>query len=156
MNYTDFTRVVNEKEMGFDISRAFPVLMRKVYTWMALALVITGLTSYFVATTPALVQAIFSSSLTFFGLVIAELALVWYVSARLDRLSLSTATMLFILYSVLNGVTLSSIFLVYAMTSITQVFLITAGTFGAMSLVGYTTRADLSKLRGLLLMALVV
>lgn len=155
MNYNDFTRVVNEKEYGLDMSRAFPALMRKVYTWMTLALVITGITAYGVASSPGLVQAIFSSQLAFFGIIIAELALVWFVSARINSLSITTATLLFVIYSVLNGVTLSAIFLVYTLTSISQVFFISAGTFAAMSLVGYTTRMDLSKLGGLLFMALI-
>lgn len=155
MNYNDFTQVVNEKEYGLDISRAFPVLMRKVYTWMALALVITGITAYGVATSPSLLMAIFGSQLAFWGIIIAELAVVWYVSARIDRLSLGTATLLFVLYSLLNGVTLSAIFIVYTMSSISQVFFITAGTFAAMSLVGYTTRMDLTRLGGLLFMALI-
>ena len=79
----------------------------------------------------------------------------WYVSARIDRLSLSTATLLFILYSVLNGATLSIIFLAYTMTSIASVFFITAGTFAAMSLVGYFTKKDLSGLGRILFMALI-
>ena len=155
MDYQELNRVINEKERGLEMSLAFPVLMRKVYTWMALALAITGLTAYGVASSPGLMQAIFGSRMIFFGLIIAELALVWTVSGRLDKLSLSTATLLFVLYSVLNGVTMAAIFVVYTMTSIATTFFITAGTFGAMALVGYTTKTDLSKMGGILLMALI-
>lgn len=155
MEYNDFTRVINEKERGLDMSVAFPALMKKVYGWMALALVITGLTSYMVASTPGLVQAIYGNSFAFWILAIAELGIVFYVSGRIERLSLMSATLWFIVYSVLNGVLLSFIFLAYTMTSITSVFFITAGTFGAMALIGSTTRRDLTKVGGICMMALI-
>ena len=136
-------------------TQAMPALMRKVYTWMALALVITGICAYGVAASPSLVTLISSGRFTFFGLIIAELALVWYISARLNTLSLSTATMLFTLYAALNGVTLSVIFLVYNITIISQVFFITAGTFGVMAFYGYTTKKDLSVIGHILYMALI-
>ena len=132
-----------------------PALMRKVYTWMALALVITGVCAYGVAASPTLIMAIFSSKMTFYGLLIAELALVIFISARIDRLSLSTATLLFTVYAALNGVTLSAIFLLYDITTIGQVFFITAGTFGAMAFFGYTTKKDLSVIGHTLYMALI-
>ena len=94
-------------------TNTFSALMRKVYTWMALALTITGFTAYYVASSPAILQAIMTNKILFFGLLIGELALVWGVSAAINRLSLTTATLLFILYSVLNGVTMSFIFLAY-------------------------------------------
>lgn len=157
MNYSDFTRVVNEKERGLDMSVAFPSLMRKVYTWMALALVITGIVAYGVASSPAVLTALFGSGsiVPFLVICAAELGLVWYVSSRIMQLSLTTATLLFVIYSALNGLVLSTIFLVYTMSSITQVFFITAGTFAVMSFVGHTTKTDLSKLGGILLMALI-
>lgn len=136
-------------------SSTFSTLMRKVYTWMALALAITGFTAYYVASSPAIMQAIFSNRILFWGLLIGELALVWIVSASINRLSLTTATAMFILYSVLNGVTLSFIFLTYTMTSITTVFFITAGTFAAMSLYGFFTKTDLSKMGQIMIMALI-
>lgn len=136
-------------------SVAFPALMRKVYVWMTLALVISGITAYGVANSPGILTAIFTNRLLFWGLIIAEFALVWYVSARIMRLSLVSATMLFVLYSVLNGVTLSSIFVIYTMTSIASVFFITAGTFAAMSLVGYFTKTDLSPMGRVLFMLLI-
>lgn len=136
-------------------SVSFPVLMRKVYTWMALAMVITGITAYGVATSPAILEMIFGNRAVFFGLIIAELALVFGVSAMINRISLATATLMFIAYSVVNGATLSSIFLLYTMESIGQVFFITAGTFGAMALIGYTTKTDLTSMGKILMMGLI-
>jgi len=135
--------------------RSFPMLMRKVYTWMTLALVITAFTAYGVANSPAMLQLIFGNSLVMWGLIIAELALVFIVSGMINRLSLTTATLLFILYSVLNGATLSVIFLGYSTTVIGQTFLVTAATFGAMSVFGYFTKRDLSSIGRFLFMALI-
>lgn len=142
------------RNKDYAMSTAFPALMRKVFVWMTLALAITGLTAYGVATSPALLSLIFSSKVTFFGLIIAEFALVFAISGAINRLSLSTATLLFILYSVVNGATLSSIFFAFSIATIGKVFFITAGTFGAMALVGYTTKTDLTSMGKLLFMAL--
>lgn len=136
-------------------SEAFPVLMRKVYLWMTLALVITGMTAYYVATSEAILTAILTNKALFWGLFIAELGLVLGVSAAINRLSLLMATLMFILYSVINGATMSVIFLVYDLSSIATVFFITAGTFGAMAAIGYTTNKDLSSLGRILFMALI-
>ena len=137
------------------LSAAFPALMRKVYVWMTLALAITALTAYGVASTPALLTAIYTSKVLFWGLIIAELGLVFYVSARIQRLSLSTATLLFILYSIINGATLAFIFALYSTSIIVQTFVVTAGTFGAMAVYGYFTKKDLTSWGRLLLMALI-
>lgn len=153
MNEDRLYELIREKEQMAAV--AFPALMRKVYVWMTLALVLTGFTAYAVANSPGIMTAIYTNRMLMWGLLIGELALVWYVSARIDRLSLPTATMLFVLYSVLNGATLSIIFMAYTMTSIASVFFITAGTFAAMSLVGYFTRKDLSGLGRMLFMALI-
>jgi len=153
MELTDLERMINERE-GY-VSLAFPALMRKVYVWMALALAITGVTAYGVANSPNIMVAIFSNRLLFWGLIIAELALVFIVSGMINRLSLITATLLFTLYSVLNGVVLSSIFVVYSGTSIAKVFFITAGTFLAMAVYGYTTKRDLSSVGKLMFMGLI-
>lgn len=144
---------VNEKERG--LTNVFSALMRKVYLWMALALVITGVTAYGVATSETLMYTLYSNSALMWGLLIAELALVFVISGAINRLSLTTATLLFIVYSVLNGVTLSSIFAIYTGTTIAQVFFITAGTFGAMAFYGYTTKRDLTSMGKILFMALI-
>ena len=108
-------------------------LIKNVYLWMTAALAITGITAMAVNNSYAMQQFIFGSRFMFFGLIIAELALVWYVSARIQSLSFTTATGLFMLYSFINGLTLSVIFLAYTTTSIASTFFVTAGTFGAMS-----------------------
>lgn len=142
------------RNKDYAMSTAFPALMRKVFVWMTLALAITGLTAYGVATSPTILSLIFSSNVTVFGLIIAEFALVFAISGAINRLSLSTATLLFILYSVVNGATLSTIFFAFSVATIGKVFFITAGTFGAMALVGYTTKTDLTSMGKLLFMAL--
>lgn len=156
MNYNDFQfsgAVSHDRDLEMQL--AFPVLMRKVYTWMTLALVLTGLTAYGVATSPGILMAIYSNSALLWGLIIAEFALVFGVSAAINRLSLTTATLMFVAYSVINGALLSSIFLVYTAASITSVFFITAATFATMALIGYTTKTDLTSVGKLLFMALI-
>lgn len=155
MENQEFHYQRNYKERSMELSEAFPVLMRKVYVWMALALLITGMTAYYVATNEVLMSAILSSKVLFYGLLIAELALVIGVSAAINRLSLLTATLMFLLYSVINGATLSIIFLIYQLSSIATVFFITAGTFGTMAVIGYTTKKDLSSIGRILFMALI-
>ena len=130
-------------------------LIKNVYLWMTAALAITGITAMAVSNSYAMQQFIFVSRFMFFGLIIAELALVWYVSARIQSLSFTTATGLFMLYSFINGLTLSVIFLAYTTTSIASTFFVTAGTFGAMSLYGYFTKKDLTSLGNLLFMLLI-
>lgn len=130
-------------------------LFRQVYLWMAMALAITGFMALLVADSQTLLSAIYSSKLTFFGLIIAELALVWYLSARIDRISFTTATFMFIIYSLLNGAMLSSVFLLYTMTSIASTFFVTAGTFGVMCIYGYLTKRDLTSIGNICIMAVI-
>ena len=122
MNYNELNFQGIEAERQWDVSEAFPVLMRKVYVWMTLALAITGFTAYGVATSPGILQAIYGNSWMMWGLIIAEFALVIGVSAAINRISLTMATLMFILYSVINGALLSSIFLIYTASSIATVF----------------------------------
>ncbi len=136
-------------------SVAFPALMKNVYLWMTLALVVTGMTAYYIAINPAFVQTIFETRGLFFGIIIAELALVWILGANIMRMSFSTAGLMFIAYSILNGLTLSVIFLAYTAESIATTFFVTAGTFGAMTVVGYTVKRDLSTMGRILFMALI-
>ncbi|HNL40564.1 MAG TPA: Bax inhibitor-1/YccA family protein [Saprospiraceae bacterium] len=135
--------------------RETAAFMSRVYAWMSLALVITALVSLVTASTPAIFQVIFGNRLIFYGLLIGEIALVVWLSAAIGRMSASQATLLYLGYSALNGLTLSVIFLVYTAGSIFSTFLITAGTFAAMSLYGYFTKRDLTSLGNLLLMALI-
>lgn len=154
MDYEEFTNVTT-RERELEMSAAFPVLMRKVYLWMTLALVITGFTAYYVASSEMLLMALFSNQILFWGLVIGELVLVFSLSAAINKLSLTTATLMFVLYSVINGATMSFIFLVYTTSSITNVFLITAATFAVMAFFGYFTKTDLTSWGKILMMALI-
>ena len=148
---------IKEVARGADmpVASALPALMRKVYVWMTLALVITGFTAYAVATSPALLRAIVGNRFVLLGLIVAELALVVGISGAINRLSLTAATLMFVLYSVINGATLSVVFLAFTMSSITSVFFNTAGTFATMALVGYTTKKDLTSMGRMLFMALI-
>lgn len=151
MNYDELDyRSVTTREA--EVSAAFPALMRKVYLWMTFALAITGITAYLVATNESLLTLIYSHPAVMWILIIAELAIVIGVTAAINKISLPVATLLFVVYSVLNGALFSSIFLVYTMASIAKVFFITAGTFGAMSLYGYTTKSDLTSWGKILIM----
>ena len=145
--------MIEEKE-GM-VSLAFPALMRKVYLWMTLALVITGFTAFGIASNPGIAYAIVTNRLLFWGLVIAEFGLVIGISGAINKLSAVTATLLFVLYSIVNGATLSVIFMAYTMSSIASVFFITAGLFGVMAFIGYTTKTDLTSIGKILFMALI-
>lgn len=139
----------------FSGTRAFSKLMTQVYLWMTMGLAMTGISAMYVAKSHQLMQAIYGNSLLFWGLAIGEIALVMYLSARIMKLSFPTAGLMFALFSILNGATMASIFMIYTLSSIAETFLITAGTFAAMSLVGFFVRKDLSTLGRVLLMALI-
>ncbi len=128
--------------------------MYKVYGWMSAALTISAVTAYSVYSNPAIFYAIMSNKLLFYGLVLAQLGLVIFFSMRLAKMSTAAASVCFIAYSVLTGITLSAIFAVYQLSSIYMVFGITAGIFGIMSLYGYFTKADLTSAGNFLTMAL--
>jgi len=128
--------------------------VRSVYNWMGIGLALTGFVAYYVSTNEAIIRLVFGNSFILIGLFIAELALVFAISGMVQRMSAGTATSLFVLYSALNGVTLSFIFLVYARASIVSTFFICAGTFAACSIYGWTTKRDLTSLGGFLLMGL--
>lgn len=131
------------------------VLFKSLYMQMAAALAITGLTAWFVANSPAMLQFLYGNTATIWILAIAQIGLVMWLSSRLFSMSMTTATLLFIAYSVLTGMTLSAIFLIYSGESIAATFLVTAGTFLVMSIIGYTTKMDLSKLGSILFMLLI-
>ncbi|MBV4412295.1 Bax inhibitor-1/YccA family protein [Enterobacteriaceae bacterium YMB-R22] len=129
--------------------------MAQVYGWMTCGLLLTAFVAWFAANTPAIMMFVFSSKITFFGLIIAQLALVFVLSGMVHRLSPGVATSLFMLYSALTGLTFASIFVVYTYSSIASTFAVTGGMFGAMSVYGYTTKRDLSRFGSLLFMALI-
>jgi FtsH-binding integral membrane protein len=129
--------------------------IRSVYNWMAIGLGLTGLVAFYVSNSQYLIQLIFGNRLLFFALIIGELALVFSIGARVDKMQPSTATGLFVLYAGLNGATLSFIFLVYTRTSITSVFFICAATFTACSVYGMTTKRDLTSVGSFMMMGLI-
>jgi len=129
--------------------------IRSVYNWMAIGLALTGFVAFYVYNTPALRDLIFGNMILFYGLIIAELALVFTISARVHKMQASTATALFVLYAVLNGATLSFIFLIYTHSSIASTFFVCAATFIACSIYGWTTKRDLTSMGGFMMMGLI-
>jgi len=160
MNQRDYEEVPSygnsmERMEALQRAAALPKLMTKVYTWMTLALVITGLTALVVSRNESLLMLIYGNKWVMVGLIVAQLALVIGVSAAIEKLSMGTATLIFILYSVLTGAVFSSIFIIYTSASIAKVFFITAGTFGVMAFIGTTTKKDLSSVGRIAFMALI-
>lgn len=133
---------------------SFASLMQKVYGWMSLALTITGGVAYYVANSPQLINMFLNNNWIFLFLVFAQLGLVVALSAFIEKLNYTSALAIFLLYSTLMGLTLSSIFLVYTAGSIAITFLVTAGMFAGMAVYGYFTNTDLSQIASILTMAL--
>ncbi len=129
--------------------------IRSVYHWMAAGLALTGVIAFYIAHSPTMMRLVYGNPMSIFILIIAELGLVFYLSARIQRLEAGTATGLFMLYAALNGATLSFIFLVYSSTSIASVFFICAATFGACSVYGMTTQRDLTSVGSFMMMGLI-
>ena len=141
---------------GFDSTAAEQQrFMVRVYSWMTSGLGITGLVAYTVASTPSLTATIFSNPIIPIVLVIAQIGLVFWLASRVMQMSVSQAMGVFLLYAALTGVTFSTVFLTYTASSITSTFLVTAGTFGAMSFYGYTTKKDLTSWGSFLFMGLI-
>jgi len=143
--------VSSRKDRAFVQVNSF---IRSVYNWMAVGLGLTGLVAFYVAHSPSLLKLVFGNQLLFFGLIIGELGLVFYLSARIQKIQASTATMLFVLYAALNGVTLSSIFLIYTGASIVSTFFVCAATFVAISIYGMVTNRDLTSVGNFMVMGL--
>ena len=139
----------------FSTRYAISAIFKNVYLWMTMALAISGLTAMLVAGNPALMQSIYAGRGTLFILFLIQFGLVWLISSRIGNMSFVTATLLFIAYSIVTGVTLSSIFLLFTTGSIASVFFITAGTFAALSIYGFVTKKDLSTWHTYLLMGLI-
>ena len=155
MDFNNYSKVVNNHDRDLEMARAFPALMRKVYVWMAMALAITGIVAHGAGSSPALIQALYISKGPMLIAALVEFGIVWYLSSRIYKLSLASATLWFILFSAINGLTLGWIFAVYKIAIIAKTFFVTAGTFGAMALIGSTTKKDLTKFGGVLFMALI-
>lgn len=159
MNYNYFQ---NSEAAGFSSAeelivreKSVATLMRNVYLWMTLALVVTGMTAFYLSESYAFLNLIGEHPFIFWGAIIGEFALVLSLSAAIQKLSFPVAGVLFIVYSILNGVTLSLVFMVYTEASIATTFYIAAGTFAGMALVGSFVKKDLSAIGRILIMALI-
>ena len=151
-NYYPGTPARNFIETG--LSETFAAVLRRVYSWMTLGLLLTAGTATFVSATP-LFQVLAAQPLIFFVLMFAELGLVIGLSWGINRLASATAVLLFLLYSILNGLTFSVLFAVYTLGSVASTFVATAALFGVMSILGYATKMDLSRLGSFLFMGLI-
>lgn len=142
---------ISIQDVRIEATNAF---LRRVYHWMAAGLILTAVTAQLTASSPSMLGLVFGSPWVLIALLVGELALVFVLSLAINRISTATAMGLFILYSLLNGVTLSSVLLVYARESVFSAFLTTAGMFGAMSVYGLFTKRDLTSWRSFLVMGL--
>jgi FtsH-binding integral membrane protein len=148
----------DERVVSMEMSHAETAqrsFLLRVYHWMTLGLALTGLVALYMASKPEMVQTVMTTPGLFFGLLIGELVLVFYLAARVMRMSPGRAMTVFLLYSALNGVTFSVIFLAYTKSTIASAFFVTAGTFAATSLYGYVTKRDLSGMGSFLFMGLI-
>jgi FtsH-binding integral membrane protein len=136
-------------------TEASTIFLAKVFNWMAIGLGLTGLAAFLTVNSQTALQLIFGNKMVFYGLILGELGMVFYLSARIQRISAQAATGLFVGYSILNGVTLSAILLLYTMTSVAATFFVTAGMFGAMAVYGFVTKKDLSSWGSFLFMGLI-
>lgn len=139
--WSDVSQLRTEDEIKQHVSQ----YIAKVYGWMFLALMVTAISGYYVASSEAMINFIVGNKIGYWVVLIGQLFLVGYMSARINKISVQTATALFFIYSALNGLIFGILFLVYTPASLLTVFGITAGTFGVMSAVGYYTKQDLTK-----------
>ena len=145
-----YTQLTADQVKSLQIS-----FINKVYAWMCLALAITGFVALRTVSSEAMMNLIFGSQFVVMGLFIVEIGLVVWLVSAINRISSNMAIGLFLLYSALNGLTLSVLLLIYTGASVATTFFITAGTFGAMSAYGYFTKKDLTSWGNLLFMALI-
>lgn len=127
----------------------------KVYGWMTTGLALTALAAMMTLSSQQLLNLIFGNKIVFYALIFGELGLVIALSAAINKISSTTATLMFLLYSALNGVTFASIFLIYTSSSIASTFFVAAGTFGSISIYGYVTKRDLTGWGSFLFMGLI-
>lgn len=148
-NQTAIPVHISEEELNEGLRLA----MRRVYLWMTLGLLVTGTVAYLIVSTP--IFNLVANPIVFFGAMIVELGFVILLSARVMRMAPMTAVGIFLVYAALNGITMSLVFAIYTAGSIAITFFVTSCLFAAMSIVGYTTTIDLTRLGGFLLMALI-
>jgi FtsH-binding integral membrane protein len=150
----NYTRVPTQNFSELGLDETFSNVLCRVYVWMTLGLLVTAGVAAFVSVSP-LSQVLAGQPLIFFALLIVELGLVVGLSWGINRISPATAMLLFFAYAVLNGLTFSVLFVVYTLGSVATTFLATGALFGAMSIIGYTTKMDLSKVGSFLFMGLI-
>lgn len=156
MNYNQSERFDTANVSSNQVSASFVAnYIAKVYGWMFLGLLTTAVMAYVTATTPAISNFVFSSKLTFYGIMIAELAIVVYLAARVHKMSVAMATGAFFLYAALNGLVFSALLYTFPISTLASVFGITAGTFAIMSAIGYYTKTDLTSFGKLMMMGLI-
>ena len=151
----DYRYSPNEQTLPQVSTEASTIFLAKVFYWMAIGLGLTGLAAFLTVSSQTALQFIFGNKIIFYGLIFGELGLVFYLSARVEKISAQAATGIFLGYSILNGVTLSAILLLYTMSSVAATFFITAGMFGAMAVYGFVTKRDLTSWGSFLFMGLI-
>ncbi len=129
--------------------------MYATYLWMGIGLCVTGFVAMAVASMPAVLSFFYYNRIMLFGVLIAEIGLVFYLASHLMKMEYSKARNLFLIYSALNGISMAGIFIVYTGSSIAATFLVTAVTFGVMCLYGYITKTDLSRFGNIMFMGLI-
>ena len=149
----NFPNNYNDQTINVDSSAVSRSFVANVFSYMTLALVITGVAAYWFAASGNMLALLQGSSLLLWGIILAPIGMVLIMSFAFNRLSFSALMGLFLAYSLVNGISLSVIFLVYSSAAISKVFFITAGLFATMAAVGYTTKTDLTKLGSILMMA---
>ncbi len=145
----------NYDDGAIDRKSALSAQMARVFGWMFIGLIITGMTAMYTATSETMIRMLYSSRFTFLGFIILEFVFVWFISSRAMHMEYGMAAAAFIMYSVLNGITLSVIFLAYTGNSVALAFFMTAGFFGFMCVYGLVTKTDLTSLGSLFLMGLI-
>jgi FtsH-binding integral membrane protein len=145
----------NDQTINIDSSAVSRSFVANVFSYMTLALVITGVAAYWFAASGNILALLQGSSLLMWGIMLAPIGMVLIMSFAFNRLSFSALMGLFLAYSLVNGLSLSVIFLIYSSAAISKVFFITAGLFATMAVVGYTTKTDLTKLGSILMMAVI-
>ena len=148
----DFSEFLDNESSAI---KAMPKLMNKVFTWMFIGILVTAITSLITVNTPSLLNIVIGNIGVVIALIIAELALVFILSASARSLSYPTAIVAFMAYSIINGLTLSSIFLVYELSSIVNILFVTAGMFAILAVIGNTINIDLSRIGNILMIGLV-
>ena len=154
-SYQNGYQTAAQAENELTLQRYVAGVMRRVYGQMTFGLLATALTSFLVLSSEPLKALLLSNKIIFLLMFVSELGLVIFLSARINKMSTTMSKVVFYLYSILNGITLTPIFFVYTSSSIAATFAITAGMFGAMTIFGYVTRQDLSKMGSFLFMALI-